>query len=152
LSRPSKDEVFMNVAREYASLTKCLRRKVGAVIVKDGHQITSGYNGPPRNVQHCEDIGGCQRQIKGYKTGEGLWICRALHAEANAILQAARFGPPIEGATLYCTSFPCNKCAEMIIQVGIVEVVAGEDYAANEQAKEYLAQAGVKVRFLERKD
>ena len=145
MPRPARDHVFMAVAKQYADLSACLRRKVGAITVRDGHQLTSGYNGPPKKAEHCEDLGGCRRRECG--TGEGLWKCRAVHAEVNAVIQAARFGPSIDGATLYTTAFPCNLCALLLVNSGIVEVVAQSDYA-NEEAKEYLSQAGIKVRFI----
>lgn len=147
-NRPNWDETFMRVAQEYAGRSACLRRKVGAVIVRDRHQLTSGYNGPPRGLPHCAELGGCEREKRGLKTGEGLWICRAVHAEANAIIQAAKCGPSIDGGTIYTTLFPCNECAKMIINAGLVEIVAFEDYS-NEEAKTYLESAGILVRFIE---
>ena len=121
--RPSWDEYFMDMAVLTAKRSTCLRRQVGAVIVKDKHIIATGYNGAPRGVPHCDEKGGCLRQQLNVPSGERHELCRALHAEQNAIIQAATLGQSIEGGTIYVTNQPCVICAKMIINAGISRIV-----------------------------
>ena len=107
--RPSWDEYFMDMAVLTAKRSTCLRRQVGAVIVKDKHIIATGYNGAPRGVPHCDEKGGCLRQQLNVPSGERHELCRALHAEQNAIIQAATPGQSIEGGTIYVTNQPCVR-------------------------------------------
>ena len=144
-NRPSWDEYFMNMAVLTAQRSTCLRRQVGAVIVKDKHIIATGYNGAPRGLEHCGDReGGCLRQQLGIPSGEKHELCRALHAEQNAIIQAAKLGISIEGATMYCTHQPCVICAKMIVNSGISRVVYGEGYP-DEFSLEIFKEAGVEL-------
>ncbi len=123
------DAYFMRIAQAVGEGSKCLSRSIGAVLVRDKGVISTGYNGPPRGVPHCwmrnpkyERV--CPRQLQGFKSGEGLHLCIAGHAERNAILQAARAGIATKGATLVChCGIPCKDCAIEIINAGIVEVV-----------------------------
>ena len=120
-------EYWMDMAKLVSSRSTCRRRSVGAVLVKNNLQISSGYNGAPRGAKHCLEIG-CIRKDLGVPSGERHELCRAIHAEQNAIIQCARTGASTEGATLYCTTYPCSICAKMIINAGIVCVVYEGDY------------------------
>ena len=137
--RPTFHEVFMEIAYTWAKRATCLRRKVGAVIAKDKQQLTAGYNGAPRGVPHCAEMGGCLRAKLGIPSGQRAEICRGTHAEQNAITQAAKFGISIEGSTLYCNTFPCVICAKMILNAGITTVVYDSDYD-DPLSKEILGQ------------
>lgn len=113
--RPSWDEYFMEMASCTAKRSTCMRRNVGAVIVKDKRAIATGYNGAPKGIRHCEDRGGCLRQKLGVPSGQRHELCMALHAEQNAIIQAASMGHAIEGGTIYITHQPSGICAKMIV-------------------------------------
>ena len=126
--RKSWDEYFMEIAEIVKTRSTCLRRQVGAVIVKDNRIITTGYNGAPSGLKHCTEIGGCERARLNIPSGQRHELCRALHAEQNAIIQAAKYGINLNGATLYCTHQPCVICAKMIINAGISRVVYEEGY------------------------
>lgn len=144
MERPSWDEYFMEMAELTAKRSSCLRRHVGAVIVKDKHIIATGYNGAPRRVPHCDELGGCLRQQMGVPSGQRHELCRAVHAEQNAIIQAATLGVSVEGGTIYVTHQPCSVCAKMIINAGINRIVVKEGYP-DELAVEILEQAGIRV-------
>ena len=141
--RPSWDEYFFQIALTVATRSTCMRRQVGAVIVKDKQILSTGYNGAPRGIVHCTEVG-CLREELGIPSGERHELCRALHAEQNAIAQAALHGVKIEGATLYCTHQPCSLCAKMIINTGIVEVYFNEGYP-DDLAAGFFAEAGIKL-------
>lgn len=126
--RPDWDTYFMEITHIIAKRSNCLRRQVGAILVKDHRIITTGYNGAPAGMAHCSDLGGCTRERMGFRSGEGHEYCRALHAEQNAVIQAAIMGVSIAGATLYCTHSPCSLCARILIGVGIERVVYSGDY------------------------
>lgn len=147
--RLSWDEYFMQMAELTAKRSTCLRRQVGAVIVKDRHIIATGYNGAPRGLQHCEEKGGCLRQQLGVPSGQRHELCRALHAEQNAIIQAATLGQSIEEGTIYVTHQPCVICAKMIINAGIKRIVVREAYP-DEMATEILDEAGIRVIHLKK--
>lgn len=117
------DEYFMKIAYVVSERSTCLRRKVGAVIVKDRHILTTGYNGAPAGVKDCLEIGTCLRDELKIESGKDKHICRAVHSEQNAIIQGAKFGVELKGATLYCTHNTCIICARMIINAGIKRVV-----------------------------
>ena len=142
--RMSWDEYFMQMAELTAKRSTCLRRQVGAVIVKDRHIIATGYNGVPRGLKHCEEKGGCLRQQLGVPSGQRHELCRALHAEQNAIIQAATLGQSIEDGTIYVTHQPCVICAKMIINAGLKRIVVREAYP-DEMATEILDEAGIRV-------
>jgi dCMP deaminase len=144
--RPSWDEYFMRIAILAASRSTCLRRQVGAVIVKDKRVLSTGYNGSPAGLAHCLDIG-CLREELGIPSGERHELCRAIHAEQNAIIQAATSGTSILGATLYCTTSPCVLCAKVLINSGIKEIYAGEGYPDN-LAHQMFDEAGIKIHRL----
>lgn len=141
--RPSWDEYFMEVARVVAGRSTCLRRQVGAVVVREKRILATGYNGAPTGLPHCLDLG-CLRDALGAPSGERQEVCRASHAEQNALVQAARYGIAVEGATLYCTTAPCSICAKMLVNAGIRRVVYGQEYP-DALAGEVLRLAKVEV-------
>lgn len=147
MERPSWDEYFMKMTELVATRSTCMRRQVGAIIVKDKRIITTGYNGAPRGIAHCEERGGCLREKMGIPSGERHELCMALHAEQNAIIQAATLAQSIEGATIYITHQPCVICAKMIINAGIRRIVVREGYP-DELSIELLEEAGLKVVVL----
>lgn len=147
IDRPGLDEYFMEIACVVAKRSTCLRNQVGALFVKNKRLLTTGYNGAPAGIQHCDDVG-CARE--GVASGTRHELCRAVHAEQNAIIQAALHGVSIEGATLYCTHQPCILCAKMLINAKISRVVYSQAYP-DDTALRFLAQAGVEVtRLMER--
>ena len=149
--RPSFDEIFMRMALLMSERTTCIVRRTGAVIVRDNKVLAAGYNGAPSGVKHCTEIGSCKRRDEGYMSGEYKdELCRAVHAEENCLLQAAKFGIPVEGSTMYVVYFPCTMCSKSIINSGVKEIVFLEDYP-NELAKKLLQEAGVSVRQLKMK-
>ncbi len=139
--RPSWDEYFMQIARQAGTRSTCLRRHVSAVIVRDKRILSTGYNGAPSGLAHCEETG-CLREQLGIPSGQRQEICRGLHAEQNAIIQAAFHGVSVAGATIYVTHQPCITCAKMIINSGIVRVVCASSYP-DELSAQMLAEAGV---------
>jgi dCMP deaminase len=143
MARPSWDEYFMEITHLVARRSTCLRRQVGAVLVKDKNILATGYNGSPAGVAHCLDVG-CLREKLQVPSGERHELCRGLHAEQNAIIQAAKHGTNIEGAILYCTTMPCIICSKMIINAGIRRVVYEEGYS-DQLATEMIADSGVLV-------
>ena len=147
-NRPSWDEYFMDMAVLTAKRSTCLRRHVGAVIVKDKHIVATGYNGAPRWLEHCGDREGVRlRQQLGIPSGEKHELCRALHAEQNSIIQAATLGQSIEGASIYITHQPCVICAKMIINAGISRIVVKEGYP-DQLSVDILKEAGLKIVML----
>ena len=141
--RPSWDEYFMDITCLVAKRATCLRRAVGAVVIKDRRLLSTGYNGAPSSVRHCAETG-CLRQQLNVPSGERHELCRGIHAEQNAIIQAAYHGVSIKGATLYCTNQPCSICAKMIINAGIVRIVYQAGYA-DALSSEMLAEAGIEL-------
>ena len=151
MNRPSWDEYFMQMAELTAKRSTCLRRNVGAIIVKDKHIIATGYNGAPKGLPHCEELGGCLRQKLGVPSGERHELCRALHAEQNAIIQAATLGQSIEGATIYVTHQPCIICAKMIINAGISRIVVRSGYP-DKMAEDMAREANLRIEMLAREE
>ena len=149
--RISWDEYFMQMAELTAKRSTCIRRQVGAVIVKDKHIIATGYNGAPKGLKHCAQLGGCLREKLHVPSGERHELCRALHAEQNAIIQAATLGQSIEGGTIYVTHHPCSICAKMILNAGLERIVIREGYP-DTLAKEILSEADLEVDRLEREE
>ena len=147
MNRPSWYEYFMQMAELTAQRSTCLRRQVGAIIVKEKHIIATGYNGAPKGLPHCEELGGCLREKLEIPSGERHELCRALHAEQNAIIQAATLGQSIEGATIYITHQPCIICAKMIINAGISRIVIRRGYP-DEMSRGMLREAGLKVELI----
>ena len=144
IDRPSLDEYFMEIACVVGKRSTCLRNHVGALFVKNKRLLSTGYNGAPAGLQHCDEVG-CARE--GVASGTRHELCRAVHAEQNAIIQAALHGVSIEGATLYCTHQPCVLCAKMLINARISRVVYSRSYP-DDTALRFLAQAGVEVTRL----
>ena len=142
--RPSWDEYFMTLANQVATRTTCIRRAVGCVLVRDKRIIATGYTGAPSGLRHCAEIG-CMRQQLGVPSGQKHELCRALHAEQNALIQAARYGLSVEGATLYVNTQPCVLCAKMLINAGICEIVYANPYP-DELAMSMLEEAGITLR------
>ena len=126
-SRPSWDRYFMDITELVAQRSTCTRRQVGAVLVRDKRIVATGYNGAPSNISHCLDVG-CLREQQGIPSGERHELCRGLHAEQNAIIQAAMHGFSVEGSVLYCTNLPCSICTKMLINIRIQTVFYLEGY------------------------
>ncbi|HIZ89387.1 MAG: cytidine/deoxycytidylate deaminase family protein [Candidatus Mucispirillum faecigallinarum] len=143
MNRPSWDDYFMEMTKLTATRSSCLRRHVGAVLVKDTRVIATGYNGAPAGVTHCE-VTGCLRQKLNVPSGERHELCRGLHAEQNAIIQAALYGVSTEGATIYCTTKPCSICTKMIINAKISKIVY-EEYYNDSLADELLKDTDIRV-------
>jgi len=146
MTRPSWDEYFMAITRTVAERSTCRRRRVGAVVVADKRILTTGYNGAPTGLGHCLDIG-CLREQQGVPSGERHELCRGLHAEQNAIIQAALSGVSIRGGTIYTTHFPCVLCAKMLINAGIKRVVFADGYP-DLLSRELLTEAGLMVESI----
>lgn len=142
--RPSWDRYFLEIAGVVAERSTCLRRKVGAVLVKDKRILTTGYNGAPAGLMHCREKG-CLRMEKNVPSGERHELCRGLHAEQNAIIQASLHGVKIEGATIYVTTQPCVVCAKMIINSGIKKLIYKGDYPDRLSAQ-MLRESGITVQ------
>ena len=142
--RPSWDQYFMEIAHLVAKRSTCLRRQVGAVLVRNKHILSTGYNGAPSGLAHCLDVG-CLREKLGIPSGQQQEICRGIHAEQNAIIQAALHGVSTEGATLYCTNQPCAQCAKMLINAGVRQIVYEGDYP-DELALQLLEEARLTIR------
>ncbi len=143
-NRPEWDEYFLGIAKLVSERSTCLRRNVGALIVKNRRILTTGYNGTPSGIAHCE-VEGCLREKMKIPSGEKHELCRGLHAEQNAIIQAALYGVDISGGTLYCTNQPCSICAKMLINAGIKEIVMESGYP-DEMARDFFEEAGILVR------
>ncbi|MEW6607216.1 MAG: cytidine/deoxycytidylate deaminase family protein [bacterium] len=142
-TRPSWDTYFMEIAHLVAKRSTCLRRQVGAVIVKDKYILSTGYNGAPTGLKHCDEIG-CLRDKMQIPSGERHELCRGLHAEQNAIIQSALHGMGINGASLYCTHQPCILCVKMLINAGIKKIVYEGAYP-DELAMNLLKEANIDV-------
>jgi dCMP deaminase len=134
----------MEIADKVAERTTCNRRSVGAVIVKDKRILATGYNGAPSGVAHC--LGrGCLREQLHIPSGQRQELCRGAHAEQNAVIQAARYGTPIAGSQIYCTTFPCSMCAKILINAGITEIVYRHGYP-DDLSRDLLSEAGIVLR------
>jgi len=144
--RPAWDEYFLELAGLVSKRATCLRRSVGAVLVKDKRILATGYNGAPSGITHCE-IAGCLREKLKIPSGERHELCRGLHAEQNVLLQAALYGVTTRDSILYITTQPCIICAKMIINAGIKEIVTSGDYP-DKMAKEFLQEAKIKLRVV----
>lgn len=141
--RPDWDEYFLQLADLVASRSSCLRRHVGAVLVKEERIIATGYNGAPRGLRHCLELG-CLREEQGIPSGQRYELCRGVHAEQNAIINAAYYGVSTREAVIYCTNQPCIICARMIINAGIVKVVHRGNF--NDQLSlDFMHEAGIEV-------
>ncbi len=141
--RPEWPDYFMDITNLVARRTTCSRRMVGAVIVKEKRILATGYNGAPSGIRHCS-VTGCLREQLNVPSGERHELCRGIHAEQNAIIQAALHGVSIKDSTLFCTTQPCSICCKMIINAGIRKVYYQEGYA-DPMAVEMFAEAGIEV-------
>ena len=139
--RPSWDTYFMNITTLVAQRSTCTRRAVGAIIVKDKRILSTGYNGAPSGIRHCLEVG-CLRESLQVPSGERHELCRGIHAEQNAIIQAAYHGVSVKDAVLYCTNQPCAICAKMIINAGIKKIYYQSGYT-DALAQEMLTEAGI---------
>lgn len=147
MSRPDNDTYFMQMADLVATRSTCLRRKVGAVVVKEKRVLTTGYNGAPKGLRHCAEVG-CVRTQNNVESGTRHELCRGVHAEQNAVIQAAYFGASIKDASIYTTNFPCVMCAKILVNAGIIEVVYKDDYE-DPLSKEIMNESKVVVRRYE---
>jgi dCMP deaminase len=141
--RPSWDRYFLKIACDVAERSTCRRRHVGAVLVRDKRILATGYNGAPRGVPHCLEVG-CMREKLGVPSGQRHELCRGVHAEMNAMLQCALHGVAARDSVLYSTSTPCSLCSKMLINAGVVRVVYLGEYP-DDLGRELLAQAGVEL-------
>jgi dCMP deaminase len=141
--RPSWDEYFLQLAGLVATRSTCMRRQVGAVLVKNKRIIATGYNGAPMNLKHCQEVG-CLRARLHIPSGQNYEICRGIHAEQNAIVNAAFYGIPTENSVLYSTTQPCVACARMLINAGVLRIVHQGDFQ-DALALEMLQEAGILV-------
>ena len=144
LNRPRWDDYFLRIAKLVSERSTCLRRNVGAVLVKDNRILSTGYNGAPAGITHC-DRTGCMREEMNIPSGERHELCRGLHAEQNALLQAALHGVSVKEAKLYSTIQPCIICAKMLINAGIGEIVISRGYP-DKMSANFLKEAGIKVK------
>ena len=147
--RPSWEEYFMDIALLVAKRSTCLRRSVGAIIVKDKRVLSTGYNGAPSGVRHCEEVG-CLREKLNIESGKMHELCRGIHAEQNAIIQAAYHGVSLKGASVFCTNLPCSICAKMIINAGINKIYYRSGYA-DELSQDMLQETDIELIHLETK-
>jgi dCMP deaminase len=141
--RPSWENYFMDIASLVAKRSTCLRRSVGAILVKDKRVLSTGYNGAPSGIKHCMEVG-CLREQLEVASGQRHELCRGIHAEQNAIIQAAFHGVSIRGSNLFCTNLPCSICAKMIINAGIERIYYASGYA-DPMADEMFKEAGIEV-------
>ncbi|MFQ6128263.1 MAG: cytidine/deoxycytidylate deaminase family protein [Thermoplasmata archaeon] len=144
MARISRDRYYLNIAADVSKRSTCTRHKIGAIVVNGDEIKSTGYNGNPRGLPHCDEIG-CIRDIENISSGERMEVCTGVHAEMNALLQA---GKGAKGGTLYSTIIPCNTCAKMIINAGIKRVVYLNDYP-EKMGRELLGQAGITINKVE---
>jgi len=147
MSRPDNDTYFMRMADLVATRSTCLRRQVGAVIMKEKRVLTTGYNGAPKGLKHCAEVG-CIRIQNNIESGTRHELCRGVHAEQNAVIQAAYFGASIKDASIYTTNFPCVMCAKILVNAGIIEVIYKDDYV-DPLSKDIMNESKVIVRRYE---
>lgn len=149
--RPSWDEYFLGIMDAVAARATCDRGKSGSVIVRDKRIVATGYVGAPVGIKHCDEAGHEMHTVTHPDGTTSQHCIRTTHAEQNAIVHAARFGSPLEGSTLYCNMTPCYACAKMILNAGIVRVVARKDYHAGARTKEVFLEAGITFELVEDK-
>lgn len=147
--RPSFVEYFMDITELVAKRSTCARRAVGAVLVKDKRLLSTGYNGAPSGIRHCSETG-CLREQMNVPSGERHELCRGIHAEQNAIIQAAYYGISVNGATLFCTNLPCSICAKMLINSGIKTIYYKSGYA-DPLSTDMIKEAGLTLIKLDEK-
>ncbi|MGD9058077.1 MAG: cytidine/deoxycytidylate deaminase family protein [Desulfobacterales bacterium] len=147
--RPSWENYFMDIAMLVAKRSTCLRRSVGAIIVKDKRILSTGYNGAPTGVRHCQEVG-CLREKLGIESGKMHELCRGIHAEQNAIIQAAYHGVSVKDGSVFCTNLPCSICAKMIINAGIRKIYYRSGYA-DELSQDMMQEAKIELIHLDTK-
>lgn len=148
MNRPNSKEYYMMMAELAATRSTCMSRSVGAVIVKNKQVISTGYNGAPRKLTHCKDAG-CIRRELNVESGKRHELCRGVHAEQNAVLQAAMYGTSVKGATVYSTTYPCIICAKILINAGIRRIIYRDSYK-DKLSAEILEQSDVEVKKLKK--
>lgn len=142
-TRPDWDDYFMEITHVVAKRSTCLRRQVGTLLVRDRRILSTGYNGAPKGLAHCAELGGCYREQHNIPSGQRQELCRAVHAEQNAIIQAAVHGVKLdEGVTCYSTTQPCVTCAKMLINANVTRIVYEGDYP-DPLARQMLEEAGI---------
>jgi dCMP deaminase len=147
-TRPTWDEYFMEIARTVSQRATCDRGRSGCVIARDKQILVTGYVGSPRGLPHCDEVGHLMKKMT-HEDGRVSQHCvRTVHAEQNAICQAARLGIPLEGATLYCRMTPCRTCAMLIINCGIKRVVCERKYHDGRESEEMFLQAGLPIEYV----
>ena len=146
MDRPNWNQYFMEMAELASKRSTCLRRKVGAVLVKDRRILATGYNGAPKKLPHCEETG-CLRTQKNVPSGQRHEICRGIHAEQNLIAQSAVHGVKTEGATVYCTNQPCSICTKLLINAGIKKIYYKNPYN-DEFTKKLLDQSEIEYKVI----
>ncbi len=145
-NRPTWDEYFMQITLEISKRATCFRRKVGAVITRENRIIATGYNGSPSKMKDCLEFGKCLRDELKIPSGSNLEMCRGLHAEQNALIQAAKFGISTDDSTCYITHHPCIICAKLLISAGITRIVYYEEYPDRENiTAAFFREAGVTI-------
>jgi dCMP deaminase len=147
-TRPSCNDYFLEVADLVATRSTCLRRQVGAVLVRDKRIISTGYNGAPRKLKHCSEVG-CIRSENDIPSGQRYELCRGVHAEQNAIINAAYYGISTQDTVMYCTHQPCIICARIMINAGVVKVVHRGDFQ-DDVALELMKEAGIELVVVEK--
>ena len=147
-TRPSWNDYFLEVADLVATRSTCLRRQVGAVLVRDKRIISTGYNGAPRKLKHCSEVG-CIRSENDIPSGKRYELCRGVHAEQNAIINAAYYGISTQDTVMYCTHQPCIICARIMINAGVVKVVHRGDFQ-DDVALELMKEAGIELVVVEK--
>ena len=148
MERVSKHNYYLDIAQTVSERSTCIRKRYGAIIVKNDVIIATGYNGAPSGLRHCTDIGGCERERLHIPSGQRHELCRALHAEQNAIIQAAKVGVSTEGATIYITLQPCVICAKMLVNAGITRIVHRGEYP-DPLSQSILAEAGIEIMAMD---
>lgn len=143
--RPDWDEYFLNMCETVSQRATCDRGKAGCVITKDKQILVTGYVGSPRGLPHCDDVGHLMKKVVDADGNIKQHCVRTIHAEQNAICQAAKFGIPLKGATLYCKMTPCRVCAMLIINCGIKKVVCAKRYHADEETRKMFKQSGIEL-------
>lgn len=148
--RPDWDEYYMNLLDVIKTRSTCMRRHVAAVIVKDRQIISTGYNGSAKGLRHCEEVG-CLREQLNVPSGQRHELCRGIHAEQNALIQASLHGVSVDGADIYITDSPCSLCSKMLINAGIKRIIYRGDYP-DQMSLDYLNEAGIElVKYEEKK-
>lgn len=147
--RPSWDEYFMSIADMVGSRGTCDRGRSGCVIVKDKRVLVTGYVGSPAGLAHCDEVGHEMHKVTHTDGTESMHCIRTIHAEQNAVAQAARIGVPLDGGTVYCKMTPCYVCAKILMNSGIKRVVAAKDYQASKQSKRIFKEGGIKLTILD---